>query len=131
MASDKMATLTTTKQTNIIPLKPLPAQELNLENQRGEIDHGKEVNCWLLGCDYSVALAEAMEWGRLTGLKLINIIEECDEKAEEVMERMRDQSILTDASQQILVKNNNVARFVSKDPRIMAILERAVRTVSD
>ena len=103
-------------------------REAALALEKGEIDEDKEPPCYILGCSYADAFGEAMEWAKFSGKKFIEMMDECDEQAEIVMERMREQSILTDASSQILVKNNNVARFVSKNELMGKVLERAIRT---
>jgi hypothetical protein len=53
---------------------------------------------------------------------------EAEEEAEEVMERMREQSLLTDVSEQVLIRNNVVAKVFGKLEYMDNVFDRCIRT---
>ena len=71
-----------------------------------------EVKPHVLGCSYADAMIEALTFNSLDGKKWRTLMEEADEQAEIIMERMREQSLLTDVSEQVLIKHNTVAKQV-------------------
>jgi len=82
----------------------------------------------LLGGSYAESTKEAIKFFALGGRKWRKIMEEADEDAEAIMERMREQSLLTDVSEQVLIKNNTVAKQLLKVEILDELFERAVRT---
>ena len=103
-------------------LKRLKDEEEELALKAAEVDPHK------LGCSYSDAMVEALTFHTVNGKKWKVMMEEADEEAEVIMERMREQSLLTDVSEQVLIKHNTVAKQLPKMPEVDALFERAIRT---
>ena len=81
----------------------------------------QEVRVHMLGCSYAEAMVEAMTFYNLNGKKLARWMLTADEEAEVIMERMREQSLLTDVSEQVLIKNNTVAKQLPKNEEVRRI----------
>ena len=87
-----------------------------------------QVPCHKLGCSYADAMREATKFFAMGGRKWRRIMDEADVEAEEIMERMREQSLLTEVSEQVLIKNNTIAKQLVKVEILDELFERAIRT---
>jgi hypothetical protein len=103
-------------------------RHLEEEQAVSEENREKPVANHLLGCSYAAGFTEALMWAGVNGKKLWEFFEEAQEEAEVIMERMREQSLLTDVSEQMLIRNNITAKCLSKVEIMDKVFERAIRT---
>ncbi|GMI11708.1 hypothetical protein TrLO_g5500 [Triparma laevis f. longispina] len=98
------------------------------EEEAEALKKAREVKAHMLGSSYAEAMVEAMDFHGLNGKKWASWMFAADEEAEVIMERMREQSLLTEVSEQILIKQNTIAKQLPKNEEVDSMFERAIRT---